>query len=87
MAEKQLQRYLVDVSQYTTNCEVASNCNSISFYNIGLTACKILNYSLAAGTGSLEIKGNVGELDVTVYQIDFGPTNTGLLQVIRKTYV
>ena len=84
--------YYTDVQEYSTNCEVQSNCNSITFINMNLTAVKVDTVILKGSPspteigGSLSIDGNFGEKNITVYKLNFQGNYTGVIQVIRKFY-
>ncbi len=80
---KQVIKYRTDVAQYSTNTKIMSNCNSITFINVGLSSVLINNISLIVGA-SLALSGNEYEEDVTEYRIDFGTATNGIIQVIKK---
>ncbi len=79
-------KYVIEVIEISKNTDLESKCNAITFLNTGSNIVKINNVSLQPnGIGSLSIQGNVGEIDSTVYKIDFGVNVTGnLIQVIKK---
>ena len=80
-----MQKYKIETNQYSENILIPSNCNSITFLNVGANVVLINNINLSAGS-SLAIQGNQLELDVTEYRIDFGTaaTSGNLVQVIQK---
>lgn len=80
-----MQRYYTEVLQYTSNYNLQSHCNAISFTNTGTTIAYINKYALAIGA-TLNISGNFGEIDTTEYKLNF-PANTGEITVIRKIYI
>jgi hypothetical protein len=80
-----MQKYYTEVMQYTSNYNLISNCNSISFTNNGTATAFVNKYPLGPGA-TLTISGNYGEIDVTEYKINF-PANAGLMTVIRKLYI
>ena len=80
-----MQRYITEVLQYSQNINLQSHCNGISFTNTGVTNLYVNKYLLTPSQ-TLSISGNVGEVDVTEYKINF-PANTGECTVIRKTYI
>lgn len=80
-----MQKYYTEVIQYTSNYNLISNCNSISFTNTGTVNAYVNKFELAPGA-TLAIAGNFGEIDVTEYKISF-PNNAGQLSVIRKMYL
>lgn len=79
-----MKKYKVEISQYSSNIKIDSNCNSISFVNAGTVDCTINQFILPAGA-SLSIDGNENEIDTTIYNITFA--SVGLIQVIKKMYV
>jgi hypothetical protein len=79
-----MKQYIIDVIQYSTNNNLTSNCNAITFVNTGVTDCYISKFLLVPGA-SLSISGNENEIDVTVYIISF-TGGTGILSVVRKFY-
>lgn len=80
-----MQRYYTEVLQYTSNYNLQSHCNAISFTNTGTTTAYINKYTLTVGA-TLTIAGNYGEIDTTEYKLNF-PANTGEITVIRKMYL
>lgn len=75
-------KYKIEVSQYTNNTKIFSNCNSITFINTGAVSVKVNNVIINTGN-SLVIAGNANEMDITEYNLDF--TNIqGEITVIRK---
>jgi len=80
-----MQRYITEVLQYTSNYNITSNCNAISFTNTGNTDLFVNKYFLTPNQ-TLAINGNAGEIDVTQYKINF-PANAGECTVIRKIYM
>ena len=80
-----MQRYYTEVLQYTSNYNLQSHCNGISFTNTGATTAYINKYALAPGQ-NLAINGNYGEVDTTEYKLNF-PANSGEVTVIRKIYI
>jgi hypothetical protein len=79
-----MKKYYLDFQQYGTNTPLASNCNAITFINVGATDCYINKFLLASGA-SLSITGNENEIDVTTYEMYF-TTGIGNLNVIRKFF-
>jgi hypothetical protein len=80
-----MQKYYTEVLQYTTNYNLTSNCNGISFTNTGSSTLFVNKYKLTPGA-TLSINGNYGELDTTQYKINF-PANSGECTIIRKMYI
>jgi len=76
-------RYKIEVMQYNKTGKIAAACNAITFYNNGTIGVKVQTIELVAGA-TLSIQGNVGEIDMTEYNLDFGTATNGVLTVIRK---
>lgn len=64
---------------------VESNCNGITFVNLGASVCTVLSYPLQQNQ-SLTIPCNIGEKDVTNYRVQFDSNTDRKLLVIRKNY-
>lgn len=79
-----MKKYYLDFQQYATNQNLYSNCNAITFINIGASSVFINKLELATGA-SLSIQGNENEIDTTTYEMYFS-TGNGNLSVIRKFY-
>lgn len=75
--------YKTEFQQYNTSFTVVGNCNVITFINLGSGTVYVNNYPLAAGTGTLQIAGNAGEVDLTSYQVKTGSASANVW-VIRK---
>lgn len=70
----------------TVSGNVESNCNGITFINLGVNTCTVLGVVLQQGQ-SLNVPCNIGEIDQTNYTVRFDPTGTdNRLNVIRKNY-
>lgn len=82
------QKYYVETKVFYTTASIGSECNDITFINNGTTALVIADVPLQPNQ-SLQISGNRGEIDTTLYQLTFAtPINTGnQLIVIRKLYI
>lgn len=74
---------------YNTANKIESNCNSITFVNIGTDYITVMPLNIKLFPGSqFVVSGNVGEMDKTPYSW-FGdnlPGTTKGLLVIRKMY-
>lgn len=79
-----MKKYYLDFQQYGSNTPLASQCNAITFINIGASDCYINKFLLATGA-SLSITGNENEIDTTTYEMYF-VGGTGNLTVIRKYF-
>lgn len=78
--------YSHDSKVYRQSGSVPSNCNAITFINVGTDTCNVLGYDIAQGF-QLYLPGNVGEIDTTNYTIKFaGITTNQQLLVITKMY-
>lgn len=85
---KPYQKYYTEMKQYYTNAKVSSECNAITFVNVGSQAVQVDEIVLQQGQ-QLKIEGNRGEIDTTQYIITF-PTSVNVnnnIVVIRKLYV
>jgi len=81
-------KYYIEVNQYTTNINLASNCSAITFINYGSNTVDINGVDLTQGQ-QLTIEGNVNEIDQTTYQVQFTGSSAfnNSLTVIKKLYV
>jgi len=81
-------KYYIEVNQYTTNINLASNCSAITFINYGSNTVDINGVDLTQGQ-QLTIEGNVNEIDQTTYQVQFTGASAAnnSLTVIKKLYV
>lgn len=79
------QNYTIQVEQVVEeqrNCE--SNCNEITFVNLGATPALVEKYPLFQG-GYLRIGGNIGEKCIKVFNLEC-PAGSEVY-VFRKFYV
>lgn len=82
-----MQKYRVELIQYTNNQDkIFSDCNSITFVNIGTSNALIGAYVIIPGA-FLSIPGNLGEMDVTQYSLSFSGAGANNLTIMRKFYV
>ena len=83
-----LQQFYVEFKNYYNSQQISSNCNDITFLNLGLNPVVIGGVVTLVQNQSLQISGNINEIDTTEYQIQFStyasPNNN--LVVIRKIY-
>jgi len=72
---------------YTNSGSVESNCNGITFINIGTDTVNVLSNPIIPGA-SFTPPCNVGEKDVTRYICQFAqvPATVSKLLVLRKNY-
>lgn len=82
------QKFYVEFKNYYNSQKVSSDCNDITFLNLGLNPVVICGSVTLQQNQSLQISGNRGEIDYTEYDIVFSayasPNNN--LVVIRKLY-
>jgi hypothetical protein len=84
------QRYIqfyIETKFYYQTQNIYSDCNTITFFNLGANTVLINGFPLTQGQ-QLTIEGNYLEIDQTQYQIEFSisisPNNN--LAVLRKLY-
>jgi hypothetical protein len=84
------QRYIqfyIETKFYYQTQNVYSDCNTITFVNLGANSVLINGFPLTQGQ-QLTIEGNYLEIDQTQYQVEFSisisPNNN--LAVLRKLY-
>jgi hypothetical protein len=82
-----LTKYNIEFKNYYTTANVSSNCNSITFVNLGINTVQINGYPLTQGQ-QLSIQGNINEIDNTSYQLQFSIAQSvdNNVAVIRKLY-
>lgn len=78
--------YDVNFITYGQNGFVTSNCNSITFTNVGTNQVTIDNGLVLQQNQSLSIDGNVGEIINKQFLITFSGTGTNNLVTIKKNY-
>ena len=80
-------RYYIETKVYYTTAKVSSDCNDITFINLGTTNVTI-NDVLILPNQQFKISGNRNEIDTTIYDVQFAtPINTGnYIIVVRKLY-
>lgn len=85
---QRLQKYYVEFKNFYVSQQVSSNCNDITFLNLGSNPVTIAGTITLQQNQSLQISGNLGELDTTEYQIQFSVYQSvnNNLAVIRKLY-
>lgn len=80
-----MKQYIIETENIpTTQTEIRSDCNAITFINQGTADVLINNFTLQAGA-TLEIAGNEDEIDVTKYRISWGAAS-GPVYVLRKLF-
>lgn len=85
---EKLQQYYIEFKNFYVSQNVGSNCNDITFLNLGLNPVTIAGAVTLQQNQSLRISGNQNEIDTTEYMITFStyssPNNN--LVVFRKLY-
>lgn len=83
-----IQNYKYDFLAYYANDAVKSNCGDITFYNQGSTNVTINATLILRPGSSLNLSGNAGERDLTIYNFSFeqNPALQNNLVVIRKIF-
>jgi hypothetical protein len=83
-----IQQFYTEFKNFYVAQKVSSQCNDITFLNLGLNPVTISGSITLQQNQSLQISGNINELDTTEYDISFStyssPNNN--LLVIRKLY-
>jgi len=84
------QRYIqfyIETKFYYQTQNVYSDCNTITFFNLGANTVLINGFPLTQGQ-QLTIEGNYMEIDQTQYQIEFSTSISvdNNLAVLRKLY-
>lgn len=86
MDESKLVRFTNAQQIVSQSGSIESNCNSITFINIGNDTVTVMGYPLLQGY-QLYLPGSVGEIDKTNYVASFAGVGTKpALLVIRKIY-
>jgi hypothetical protein len=83
-----IQKYYVEFKNFYVSQKVSSNCNDITFTNLGSNPVTLSGAITLQQNQSLQISGNINELDTTEYDIQFSAYNSpnNNLLVIRKLY-
>jgi hypothetical protein len=83
-----IQKYYVEFKNFYNSQKVSSNCNDITFINLGSNPVTLDGAITLQQNQSLQISGNINEMDTTEYDVRFSayssPNNN--LLVIRKLY-
>ena len=77
--------YTTEVKNLYANGRMPSNCNSITFLNLGTNIANVDGIPLQQNQ-SLAILGNYNEINTKAYDIFFTGVGTNNLAVIRKIY-
>jgi hypothetical protein len=80
-------QYYIETKFYYQTQNVYSDCNTITFVNLGANTVLINGFPLTQGQ-QLTIEGNYLEIDQTQYQIEFSTSISvdNNLAVLRKLY-
>jgi hypothetical protein len=78
-------KYSVSFIQYSQANQISSNCNSITFLNLGTATAYIEGVPIITGA-SIAIDGNECEYTDDIFNLSFDTTGTTNLVVIKKTY-
>ena len=77
--------YTTETKFYYQNATIPSNCNSITFLNLGTNPVNVDGIPLTTNQ-SIAFSGNVNEINQKNYDISFSGGGTNQLAVIRKIY-
>ena len=78
--------YYTEVKNYYDDSYMESNCNAITFLNVGTNTVNVNGIDLQQSQ-SFIVGGNRGEIDSTQYYVQFTGAGSNNLAVIRKLYV
>lgn len=83
-----IQKFYIEFKNFYVSQKVSSDCNDITFTNIGSNPVTLAGAITLQQNQSLQISGNINELDTTEYDIQFSAYNSpnNNLLVIRKLY-
>ena len=80
-----MQKYTPFFQQYNTAQSVPTNCNSITFINLGTSVAYVENVSIQPSQ-SFAIDGNACEYTEQVVQINFDAGGNNNLVVVKKVF-
>jgi hypothetical protein len=83
---KNLQKYEINVLQYSNTQFVQSNCNSITFYNVGSSTLLIEQSIPLANGQTFTITGNENEICVKQFLITFTGGGENNAIIVKKNY-
>lgn len=83
-----IQQFYIEFKNYYVAQKISSQCNDITFTNLGSNPATISGAITLQQNQSLQISGNINELDTTEYDVRFSVNNSpnNNLLVIRKLY-
>jgi len=79
-------KYITETKIFSANGQTDSQCNTILFINTGTDAVNIDGLVLQTNQ-SLEIQGNVNEINIKTYNFLFATSVAPQLTIIFKRYV
>lgn len=79
-------KYSVNFIGYNSAAQIASNCNSITFLNLGTATAYVEGVPIISNN-SIAIDGNECEYTNDIFNLTFDSTGTQNLVVIKKSYV
>ena len=80
-----MHKFIEEVNLINQTVEIRSECNSLTFINIG-TANAVINGVTIAPGEQYYVQGNENEINQTRYTISFSGVGTEQVQLIRKIY-
>lgn len=82
-----MQKYDINILQYSNTQYVHSDCNSITFINYG-TSVALINQAIQIANGqSFTIEGNENEICVEQFLLTFSGAGTNNVVVVRKMFI
>ena len=79
-------KYITETKIFSSNGQTDTNANSVIFVNQGTSNVTVDGFLLTANQ-SLNITGNVNEINVKVYNFNFSCAGINQLTVVLKRYV
>lgn len=81
-----IRQYTTEARYFYQNTVVPSNCNSITFLNLGTNVATVDGIPLSTNQ-SIAFTGNENEINIREYNISFSGAGTNSLAAIRKIYI
>lgn len=79
-------KYITETKIFSTSSQTDTNANSVIFVNQGTSNVTVDGFLLTPNQ-SLNITGNVDEVNVKVYNFNFSGAGVNQLTVVLKRYV
>jgi hypothetical protein len=79
-------KFTEQISTYTTDQPLKSDCGDLTVYNIGSSNAYINGLQIAPGDQYI-VRANELEINRTVYTLSFDNSATNLVQVIKKIFL